>query len=185
MGDTERMTTTMTTRTATRAASAAALTLSAMLALSACGGGDDDTAQAEGVGDNSQAQGVYINHSENRSNLLVIHGKDIATMGYRGETCEDFRAFFDAAESGDFSAVKDDDGDEDDDIANIPDPGTLNDTQSQILYPTDTGEDPKPVSVNSPDTGYITVGNDGEYFVPKDSEEGKAIFDVWENAQCG
>lgn len=173
MGDTERMTTTMTTRTATRAASAAALTLSAMLALSACGGGDDDTAQAEGVGDNSQAQGVYINHSENRANLLVIDGKNIATMGYGGDTCEDFRAFFDAAESGDFSAVSEDSV------------GTLNDTQSQILYPSDTGYDPKPVSVNNPDTGYITVGNDGEYFVPKDSEEGKALFDVWENAQCG
>lgn len=55
MGDTERMTTTMTTRTATRAASAAALTLSAMLALSGCGGGDTkDGSQAEGVGDTAE-----------------------------------------------------------------------------------------------------------------------------------
>lgn len=63
--------------------------------------------------------------------------------------------------------------------------GTLNDSQSQMMFGSDTGYDPKPVSVNSPDTGYITVGNDGDYFVPKDSDEGKQAFDVWKNAQCG
>lgn len=180
------MTATMTTRTTTRAASAAALALSALLALSACGGGDDadEKAQAEGVGDNAGAQGVYMNHSENRTDILVIHDQDIAILGYKGETCEEFTTYFDAAKSGDFSAIKDDDGDEDDDIASI-EQGTLNDTQSQMLFPSDTGEDPKSVSVNSPDSGMITVGNDGEYYLPKDSDEGKQMFDVWKNAQCG
>lgn len=175
-GGTERMTTTMTTRTASRAASAAALALSAMFALSACGGGDNasgDGSQAEGVGDNAEAQGVYISHSENSEEILAIHGKDIAIMGYGGDTCDDFKAFFDKAEAGDFSGVNEDSV------------GTLNDSQSQMMFGSDTGYDPKPVSVNSPDTGYITVGNDGDYFVPKDSDEGKQAFDVWKNAQCG
>lgn len=170
------MTTPMTTRTAARAASAAALTLSAMLALGACGGGDDtaskDSSKADGVGDNAKAEGVYVDPGDGET-ILAIHGKDIALMTYGGDTCDAFTSFFDKAESGDFSDIREDSV------------GTLNDTQSQMIFGPDTGYDPKPVSVNSPDAGYITVGNDGDYFVPKDSDEGKQAFDVWKNAQCG
>lgn len=79
-GGTERMTTTMTTRTATRGASAAALALSAMLALSACGGGDDakDGSQAEGVGDNSESNpGSSKTWEYDFSNTRVTDDSDI------------------------------------------------------------------------------------------------------------
>lgn len=180
------MTTTMTTRTATRAASAAALALSALLALSACGGGDDtkDGSQAEGVGDNAGPQGVYINQSENRSNVVAIHDKDIAILGYDGETCDDFTTYFDAAKSGDFSTINNDDGDDDNDIASI-EAGTLSDDQTKMIYPPDTGNDPKQVAVNTPDTGMISIGDTGNVYLPLDSEEGKAMYDVWETGQCG
>lgn len=183
-GGTERMTTTMTTRTATRAASAAVLTLSAMLALSACGGADDAKAgsQSEGVGDNAQVQGVYVDPGDGET-ILAIHGKDIALISYGGETCDDFTAFFDKAEAGEFDAF-DNEGDNPDHLGTI-ERGTLNDTQSQMIFPADTGNDPKTVSVNSPDSGFITVGNDGDYYVPKDSDEGKQAYDIWKNAQCG
>ena len=177
----------MKTRTAPRAASAAALTLTAMLALSACGGDDDAKAgsQGEGVGDNAQAQGVYVapGSAGTGEEILVIHGKDIALIQYGGETCDDFTAFFDAAKAGEFEAF-DNEGDNPDHLGTI-DQGTLNDTQTKMIFPADTGYDPKPVSVNNPDTGYITVGNDGDYYIPKDSDEGKAKVDDWKTAQCG
>lgn len=175
----------MKTRTAPRAASAAALALSAMLALSACGGGDDAKAgsQAEGVGDNAGPQGVYVDPGDGEA-ILAIHDKDIAIINYKGETCDEFTTFFDAAESGDFSAINNNNGDDDDDIAGI-EAGTLNDTQTKMIYPPDTGRDPKQVSVNNPDTGMISVGDLGDYYIPKDSDEGKAKVDDWKAAQCG
>ncbi|WP_193072400.1 hypothetical protein [Brevibacterium sp. FME37] len=74
------MTTTMTTRTATRVASAAALALSAMLALSACGGSDDakDGSQTEGVGDNSESNpGSSKTWEYDFSNTRVTDDNDI------------------------------------------------------------------------------------------------------------
>lgn len=167
----------MNTRTSTRAASAAALALSAMLALSACGGGDDtaakDTSQAEGVGDNSGPQGVYIGGTGNsESKIVAIHDDEVvrASIDHNG-TCEDFTTLFDNAESGEFS-----DGYE---------VGSLNDSQSMIMWPSDTGEDPTPITVNTPDTGMITVGNDGDYFLPLTSDEGEEAFNQWKTTLCG
>lgn len=47
-----------------------------------------------------------------------------------------------------------------------------------------TGNDPTPVSIDSPDPGYTTVSNDGDFYVPKGSDEGKQAFDACKNAQC-
>ena len=167
----------MTTKTGTRDASVAALTLATLLALSACGGGDDVAAkggsQADGVGDNAGPQGVYIGGTGNtESKIVSIHDNEVvrASIDHNG-TCEDFTTLFDNAESGEFS-----------DEYEV---GTLNDSQSMIMWPSDTGDDPTPITVNTPDTGMITVGDDGDYFLPLSSDQGDETYNQWKTTLCG
>lgn len=166
----------MTTKTGVRGAAVSALAFAAVFTLSACSGGGDasgEGAQAEGVGDNSEAQGVYIGGTGNtESKIVSIHDDEVvrASIDHNG-TCEDFTTLFDNAESGEFSEEYE--------------VGTLNDSQSLIMWPSDTGEDPTPITVNTPDTGMITVGNDGDYFLPLTSDQGDEAFNQWKTTLCG
>lgn len=167
----------MTIKTGVRGAAVSALAFAALFALSACGGAGDVATKGgspdKGVGDNAGPQGVYIGGTGNtESKIVSIHDDEVvrASIDHNG-TCEDFTTLFDNAESGEFS-----------DEYEV---GTLNDSQSMILWPSDTGNDPTPITVNTPDTGIITVGNDGDYFLPLTSDKGDETYNQWKTTLCG
>ena len=186
-----------------RAASAAALALSAVLALSACGGGDDEAEAGDnggGVGDNAAPQGVYIEKDDvddgaaeesTFKEVLTIHDGTVFLVEYRGassgeltttEACTAFDDFLSLAESGDW----DPEGVENQ--YHVVKHGSINDAGDTVVWETD--DNPEPLAVNTPDTGLLTLdsderdGGDAVIYAPADTEDGQAAIEYTKSEIC-
>ncbi|MGI6798822.1 hypothetical protein [Gordonia sihwensis] len=184
-------------------AASVALALSAVLALSACGGGDEAAAGGDdggGTGDNAAPQGVYIEKDDvddgaaeesTFDEVLTFHDGTVFLVEYRGASsgeltttaaCTAFDDFLSLAESGDW-----DPGGVENEYHVIKH-GSINDAGDTVVW--ETGDNPEPLAVNVPDTGLLTLdsderdGGDAVIYAPADTKDGQAAVEYTKSEIC-